>query len=120
MELRLDRCGRSLLTPPSLSAAWLPESLYIITDHQRLSGKCGSGASTGCPRRRAHPNETALLILQKPHGFLFPKTHFGAFKDDKSSLRDSSASSQRSFFTPYNIHNASTLDLREVLVQASE
>lgn len=88
MELRLDRCGRSLLTPPSLSAAWLPESLYIITDHQRLSGKCGSGASTGCPRRRAHPNETALLILQKPHGFLFPKTHFGAFKDDKSSLRE--------------------------------
>lgn len=53
----------------------------------------------GRPRRAAHPNESGLLILQTPRGFLFPKTHFGAFKDDKSSGRELSRLSPP-FFSP--------------------
>lgn len=47
MELRPDRCGCSLLTPPSLSDASLPESLYIITDHQR---RCQGSVEVGLPQ----------------------------------------------------------------------
>lgn len=94
---------------------WMPCSLGVAVHYQpsskALSGKCGTGASTSCPRRSTHPNETGLLILQKPHGFLFPKTHFGAFKDDKSSARELSRPFLQplfSFLTLYIIHNAGT------------